>query len=432
MKLQMFQSDKGDCLMLTGRDGTRALIDGGMRGSYRDHVAPALSDIAAGNGKLDLVCLSHVDQDHIAGVLQLFDDHVAWKVHDFQLRSGNARHREPERPRPPEVAELWHNPFHRQVDANLGDIERLLAQTSVLLEAGDEPDDHRRAVDQRELTESVGEAIQLTRRVGAEQLGIPVNRSFGGELIMIRDTPQQIPLGAMKVTVIGPFKADLEKFRDEWNEWLDQNRAELDRIDARMRRDEERLDASEAERLRAAVALRAGELGDRDKVTAPNLASIMLLVEEGRRTILLTGDGHGDDILRGLESAGAITDGGGLHVDVLKVQHHGSEFNVDPKFCRRITADNYLFCGNGKHENPDLKVLGAIIDSRLGSERRRSRNDGSDGAFRLWFSSSPAAVDGTAKRHMERVQELVTTRAAASGGRLTSAFLEEHSFELEL
>jgi beta-lactamase superfamily II metal-dependent hydrolase len=58
--------------------------------------------------------------------------------------------------------------------------------------------------------------------------------------------------------------------------------------------------------------------------------------------------------------------GKNLHVDVLKVQHHVAEFNIDEEFCRRITARHYVFCGNGEHENPDLDVVDAILNSRLG------------------------------------------------------------------
>ena len=43
MKLTVFQSEKGDCLLLTSEDGTRrVLVDGGMRPSYQEFVAPVL------------------------------------------------------------------------------------------------------------------------------------------------------------------------------------------------------------------------------------------------------------------------------------------------------------------------------------------------------------------------------------------------------
>ena len=64
--------------------------------------------------------------------------------------------------------------------------------------------------------------------------------------------------------------------------------------------------------------------------------------------MLLTGDGHFADILKGLEHNGLLKEGKGLHVDVLKVQHHGSEHNFKREFAKRITADHYVICGNGR------------------------------------------------------------------------------------
>ena len=70
MKLTVFQSEKGDCLLLTSQNARRRiLVDGGMRASYQTFVAPALGDLASRGEALDLVYVSHIDQDHIAGVL---------------------------------------------------------------------------------------------------------------------------------------------------------------------------------------------------------------------------------------------------------------------------------------------------------------------------------------------------------------------------
>ena len=44
MELTMFQSGKGDCLLLAdSADTTRILVDGGMPDAYREHAAPGLS-----------------------------------------------------------------------------------------------------------------------------------------------------------------------------------------------------------------------------------------------------------------------------------------------------------------------------------------------------------------------------------------------------
>jgi hypothetical protein len=98
---------------------------------------------------------------------------------------------------------------------------------------------------------------------------------------------------------------------------------------------------------------------------------------------------------------------------VLKLQHHGSEHNIDEEFCEAITADHYVICANGSHENPDLDVLELIIDSRIGKE---AAGPHAHEVFKLWFNSS-VKMAGTKNRekHMRKVEKLVRERAQRSG-----------------
>jgi beta-lactamase superfamily II metal-dependent hydrolase len=425
MRIQVFQSDKGDCLLLTAADDTRVLVDGGMRSSYSQHVAPALGRIAREGGKLDLVYVSHIDQDHISGVLQLVEDEIAWRVRDFQHSTGNTGFKDPVRARPPQVKRIWHNAFSDVVRENAGPIEEAVAADAAVLEAGSA--ERALAQAERNLATSISEGIQLSRRVGSDQLGIPLNEEFGGKLAMVRPERQTLRLGRLRLTVIGPFQRDLEKLRKEWNEWLQTHKTALDRLRSRMRADAERLGAGELERFRNAIEQRAAELGERDRVTTPNLASLMLLAEEDGRTLLLTGDGHSEDILRGLEAAGRLEDGAG-HFGVLKVQHHGSEHNIDADFCRKVTADHYVFCANGEHENPDLRVVETIVRSRVDPRRRGDHADAGR-RFKLWFnSSSTASEDERGRAHMAKVEELVDRLARDSHEQLRFAFLDRSHF----
>jgi hypothetical protein len=90
----------------------------------------------------------------------------------------------------------------------------------------------------------------------------------------------------------------------------------------------------------------------------------VLLGEVDGRRMLLTGDARGDKILRGLELVGAMPAGGSMHVDLLKVPHHGSAYNVELDFFKRITADHYVFSGNGEHGNPERETLEMLLDAR--------------------------------------------------------------------
>ena len=446
MKLTIFQSDKGDSVLLTGDDGRRMLVDGGMRDSFTRHVSPTLNHLHAQGGKLDVVYVSHIDEDHISGVLQLMDDLVEWRVHEFHLSNGNADHPEPESLRPPEVKAIWHNAFHEQVGKNAGEIKDMLAATATVLSGADTKVVKALAEFHSDLATSTAQAIQLSRRVGPKQLNIDLNPAFQGKLMLV-DGHKAIKLGGMSLFVIGPFDIDLKNLRDEWNTWLKEHQTQLKKISAQAKADEEELGNSAINQIIQPALAQAKELGKvllsqlpqasgkvlgrRKMVTTPNLASLMFLVEEKGKTLLLTGDGHADDILKGLAHYGKLDANGGIHVDVLKVQHHGSEHNLHRHFARSVTADNYVFCGNGAHENPDLDVVEAIIDSRL-TAGEKSGNPQVSNPFKLWFNSSSSNTETAQQNadHMAEVESLVRQMAKQSKGKMKFTFLKGHKMEL--
>jgi hypothetical protein len=154
--------------------------------------------------------------------------------------------------------------------------------------------------------------------------------------------------------------------------------------------------------------------------------------ETGGASLLATGDGHWSDILSGLKAAGIVANGGGLHVNVLKVQHHGSENNWHHDFGRRITADHYIFCGNGAHRNPDLHVLDAVLDSRFGSQAVRSQNLEASNEFKLWFNCSSSIAEPANRNHMKKIEQKLQAAATAHPGKLKSFFLTDSYFDLVL
>lgn len=418
MKITVFQSAQGDCLLVSGEDGTNMLVDGGMSGSYRTHVAPTLGKMAEDGEVLDLVCVSHIDQDHILGVLKMLDDAVAWRVFDYQTSRGN-HWREPDSPRPPEIHKIWHNAFTDQLNRNRGDIEDLLVlQMQHEFFCGNVDS----AGELLDLINSERQALMLADRISENQLGIPLNPEFTGGLMFVFTPHEALPVGAMNCHVIGPYGDELDDLRREWNDWVRENRDTIERLRRKAREDAQRLGLAEFDALTRELRL-AADLGERRNVTAPNLASLMLLVEENNKRVLLTGDGHWETILSGLEDAGQLDDDGQIHVDVLKIPHHGSEHNTTLEFYKKVTADHYVFCGDGAHENPDERVVNALLDSRIGTAAQRSRNSAASGSFKLWFNSSEAAaVRSDRARHMRKLEQQLSRRAS-SDARVRFKFL---------
>ena len=115
------------------------------------------------------------------------------------------------------------------------------------------------------------------------------------------------------------------------------------------------------------------------------------------------------------------------------MQHHGCENNIDDEFCKLVTADHYVFCGNGEHENPDRDVVELIAKSRF-VPKFMGTNQQVTNDFKFWFNSSSAETEREKnKAHMKKIEGLVASLAQKSGGQLSSFFLKgKPSFTLAL
>src|SRR5262245_22669005 len=116
MKLTIFQSDMGDCLLLESSNGRRILCDGGMASSMERFVRDELGALRKANKKIDFVYISHVDNDHITGVLRLLQDELEWRIFDHNQVTGG-RKKKPAFPRPPKIGGIWHNGFRDSISA---------------------------------------------------------------------------------------------------------------------------------------------------------------------------------------------------------------------------------------------------------------------------------------------------------------------------
>jgi len=438
MKLTVFRSGKGDCLLLSGKDGTNILVDGGMSNAYRDFVRPTMGQLAQDDQLLDLVYVSHIDEDHISGILEMMEDAVAWKRFDFQRASGNQDFDQPDFPRPPFVKAMWHNAFSAQVEDNQGAIQDQLVMNARITSGWSLFEGEMRhkvmsmSESYRNLATSERQGIELTRRA-RHQLGIPLNPETDGRLIFLEEVPPVIGLGCMNLYVLGPFEEDLIKLRQEWNEWLNDNQDVVEEIEAEIEADLAEHEGlrvmDEGQRLASMLRPLTAALGDRSQVTPPNLASLMLLAEECGQKVLLTGDGHADDILKGLKKHHKLNNEDRLHVDVLKVQHHGSKNNITEDFCRRVTAPHYVFCGNGDHHNPHLDAVRLLVETRAALQEDHPQ---SGQPYTLWFNCN-AQVASTQNRrdHMQDVEDLARELEEAHPD-LTCRFPGTDKFEIPL
>ena len=132
--------------------------------------------------------------------------------------------------------------------------------------------------------------------------------------------------------------------------------------------------------------------------------------------MLLTGDARGDYVLEGLEQEKQLDADGKLHVDILKLPHHGSDRNVEKSFFQKITADHYVASADGTFINPDRATLEMIIDTR-----------GKDAKFTIHLTYPTADIDARRQAEWKSDQSSEVDRRARriAEGRKPTAVRED-------
>ncbi len=438
MKLHIFQSANGDCLLLEGKDKKLVLCDGGMRASIKSHVRAELTKLRTAGRELEYVYVSHIDSDHISGVLQLLEDEVEWRVHDYEMTTDDPPAAPPNLPRPPVIKGLLHNSFKDQIGINKStEVADLLAAAVPSLFATADPVLVDVALELQDVAVSIPEAIKVSRLSAGDALDIPVNRLPGStgpaKLLFFRDAVQSFNVGTMTFTIVGPTDQELTDVKKGWVTWLQNNKEEVREIRRELKRRIEEF--SNGTSTESPFDMRDWNgIPEYKGVTAPNVASLMFMVEEDGKRLLLTGDSQQDIILRGLRQTGFLA-GQGLYIDVLKVQHHGSENNLDAEFARQVSAEHYVFCGNGLHGNPNQDVINFIFESRRGAAAVRTLAPAADGAkFHFWFSTTAGNEQPEPERQrvFRELEEHVENLRQSSQGKLVVHFNDAASIELKI
>lgn len=303
-EISMLPAAYGDAIWIEygdREDPHRILIDGGPEYAY-----PAIEKrIPLGGCHFELLVITHIDQDHIGGVLEL-------------LRRA---------PEGVTFGDIWFNGWKHLPSDELGAAQ--------------------------------GEIVSAL--IGDR--GLPWNKAFDGGAVALTDDgalPEIAPLaGDMKLTLLSPSLEELGKLRDKWEEELiekqmDPSSAEDARAELERRYPEDVLGEEgppDPER-----DVEDAFVSDR---SAANGSSIVFLAEHDGKRALLCGDAYPSLVLRGIEE---LTEGGRLAIDALKISHHGSHKNTSADEISAVRCPRYLVSTNGsRYKHPDNAALTRVV-----------------------------------------------------------------------
>jgi beta-lactamase superfamily II metal-dependent hydrolase len=319
-RIEMLPARHGDALWIeygTPERTRRILIDGGPVHAWPE-VEARLRMLPPGDQGVELVVVSHVDTDHIEGLVRLMAEPVArWPI---------------------VPNEIWFNGWRHVAEADtLGGREGEFLSALI----------HRRAFSSW-------------------------NTAFGGKAVCVGKLEgDRVELeDGMRLTLVSPNAASLAALEKDWRENVDKWAIRPGDLEAAW---EQLVDANrfhpDSELTLGPGDLSAkllAQLKGRDSGAA-NGSSIAFLAEFAGKSCLFLADAHAKVVCESLRRLG-YSSARPLKVDALKMSHHGSRNNITRELLELVDARHFLVSSNGdKFGHPDPQAIEAVI---AGSRRK--------------------------------------------------------------
>lgn len=303
--LRVLPASDGDCLVLSFGEAPRRhlLVDGGRKATY-ERLKPILKSIVDANEQLDLMVLSHIDADHIEGLLALAED----------------------KKQTVPVGEIWFNGFEQLIKVKAQGIAQAEKFSAALLGRGWRP-----------------------------------NERFGGRACVVPDgkpLPVECLDSGVRITLLSPDGGRLDKLQDEWSTWRT----------APPTRSKPRpvapgglqvMGRSPMPKVLDVDALADGKEAIDDET--PNGSSIAFVAEVGGRRVLFGADAHPDLLAASLERLIGTAESK-YPCDVFKVSHHGSIGNTTRDLIKLLDCRRFVISSDGsRHGHPDPETIAKIL-----------------------------------------------------------------------
>lgn len=346
LRIKSYPAGNGDAFLLSAA-GSNVLVDGGYVQTFDKHIQPDLLEITSRGERLDLVIASHIDADHISGLIRFLS------VNEKSIE-----------PKVVSVGKVWHNSLRSLTTTN--DTTIRPADRSIL-----------DAISRRGHPVQIGISSNGPKEISARQGsslaslihrgGYRWNDCSGATSISIERTPP-LQLAGGNIRVIGPTQQRLDGLLKWWKGQLRQlgyngPTGAGDEIDDAFELICEHAGESAGSRP---VPVSARERKDLEDVYDPDVSitngsSIATIIELAGARVLMLADAWAEDVvptLRALQSNGES-----MFFDAIKISHHGSLRNTSPDLLRLVDAPRYIISSNGNaHGHPDIEVLAAIVD----------------------------------------------------------------------
>jgi len=310
-KIEMLAGDYGDALWIEYGDPdqpSRILIDGGAP-KTGDVLRDRLNALPSDARKLDLVVVTHIDLDHISGILELLEEPPPGLVID----------------------DIWFNGYKELPDP--GGV----------------------------LGPKQGERLSFW----IKERSIPHNKRFGGKAVFVPDDLSSLPVidnlpQGMKLTLLSPTEKRLGRLRSEWESIIRGIELEPGEAGAILAgHPEEAVSGVLGGDVDVDVLANVAFKKDTSR---PNASSIAFLAEYDGNSCLFTGDAFADDLSEAIGALLTARGGSQLEVDAWKFAHHGGKKNTSPELIKLVRCPRFLVSTSGaRYHHPNAETLARVL-----------------------------------------------------------------------
>lgn len=344
MKIKMMPAQYGDCFLINTNNEFNILVDGGLKTTYNKWIKPLVSLEDKRETFFDLVIVTHIDCDHIGGIIAFLED--------CEISHGMA------------VKEIWHNGLFQIVG------EKFSNHTAQDVEWDEKILD--KIIKKGHLTgdpQNIGISESFAVDVLIQEKNIV--RNLGNEGSAICDKTEDYVIDKLtKIVVLGPGKESIEAMDKYWQKEMIARNYQFQVTDRIKLMQAFEFQMSAVHNYYAPFEIKiSGEDSlkrylsnlEEEDFSITNRSSICFVIEEGKHKVLFLGDAvicDNGSLMEQLEKKYGKT----YHFTAIKLPHHGSRYNVTVNFIKRYTADEYYFSTNSERfGHPDIDVIADII-----------------------------------------------------------------------
>jgi beta-lactamase superfamily II metal-dependent hydrolase len=344
ISIKMFKAEKGDAFLIKFDNGQNILIDMGMPNTYENEIRQELIKLKESNQKIDLLIISHIDEDHIGGAIKFLEENQNNKII--------------------EISEIWHNSYrHLQFDKSK--VSEVNEDTSTVL----------KSIIKQNQSSNLTDGIQkISAKQGSSlasliyKCGYNWNTTFSNSAIYLENRSETV-IGNLKFIFLSPSQEQLMQLSKKWLKELRKKKYNFEISDEEIFDDAFEFymkflkeDDTKIANISAKKSIdfeKLSKIVENDN-SPTNGSSIAFIIEYKKKKLLFLGDSHEDIIFESLEKLKEKDYE--LKFDLMKVSHHGSNKNISNRLIELIDCDKFLFSTNGApHGHPDLEAISKIV-----------------------------------------------------------------------